>query len=58
MFTLKIDTDNAAFNDGDPQEEIGRILDRVKADLLGGTYGSNIRDFNGNTVGEWEFVDR
>ena len=40
------------------EAEIGDILERVKNDLLGGMYGSNIRDFNGNTVGEWEFKDR
>ena len=58
MFTITINTDNAAFDDANVEEEIARILDRVKGDLLGGMYGSNIRDFNGNTIGEWELVDR
>jgi hypothetical protein len=51
MFTLKIKTDNAAFDD--TAQEIARIL-RDTADRLerGGEFGT-LRDINGNTVGEF-----
>lgn len=64
-FTLTIDTNNAAFhvesNDEDngtytPEGEVDRLLrevaDKVK---VGYTHGAII-DFNGNTVGSFEFT--
>lgn len=60
MFTLTIDTDNAAFDD-DPGAEVARILrsvaDRVDADLgPGPLLGGAARDVNGKTVGRWSFA--
>lgn len=58
MFTLKINTDNAAFED-DATHEIKRILEEVAMDLeLATNHGcsGNIRDVNGNTVGEWKYT--
>lgn len=54
MFTLTINTDNAAFAI-DPGAEIARILHTVGDRLINGnTAGGNVCDINGNTVGEWE----
>jgi hypothetical protein len=52
MFTLKIETDNAAFEDG--TAEIVRILRHV-ADRMEkqGHMGGKCMDINGNRVGEW-----
>lgn len=63
-FTLKIDTDNAAFHgDGGPQPapEIARILRLIADSLtlsdipLDGDERQPVRDCNGNTVGSWEY---
>ena len=60
-FTLKIDTDNAAFYDDsdgdafDPGPELARIF-RELADQVeeGDLYAEGaVRDVNGNTVGRW-----
>lgn len=56
-FELKIDTDNAAFEDG-YVTELERIFARVveqlnAADYLDGKH-SNIRDINGNVVGTFK----
>lgn len=61
MFSLKIETDNAAFfeDDGDATPEalgaeLGRILRAVASHVEnGGTVGGCV-DANGNSVGEWE----
>jgi DNA-nicking Smr family endonuclease len=51
-FTLKIDCDNAAFDDNEA-DEVARIL-RSIADKLehGQTNFPNVFDIHGNTVGE------
>lgn len=60
MFTLKIETDNAAFADGSGPYELERILKEVGeairlslVDVPGQTAEGRLRDVNGNTVGEW-----
>jgi hypothetical protein len=53
MFTLRIETDHAAFEE--PGAELARIL-RGLADKLEDTPGAgtgNLRDVNGNQVGCW-----
>jgi hypothetical protein len=55
MFTLSIDTSNAAFRrrQGGPTQEIARIL-RVAILLLeSGIDESNLQDINGMTVGRF-----
>ena len=58
-FTLKIDTDSAAF-EGDPSPELARIL-RGIADHIerGGEYEffQTILDVNGNDVGRYALKD-
>lgn len=57
MFTLTIETDNAAFDSADGGlAEIARIL-RFAADQVAGNGISTLRDSNGNTVGKWEYLE-
>lgn len=54
-FTLKVDTDNAAFAD-DPAPELARILRLVAERIEAGDefhYYQTIRDANGNDVGRY-----
>lgn len=56
MFTLTIDTGNAAFDDAGP--ELARILRELAARLEPGLTcdgGADVRDTNGNRVGSWGF---
>ena len=56
MFTLKIDTDNDAFQDGNRGYELARILRNLSIDIkdLGDEqWGAIIHDSNGATVGKW-----
>jgi hypothetical protein len=55
-FSIEIDCDNAAF-DGDPVDEIVRILNVVKGKLRSGHHDGSLVDENGNTVGSFELVD-
>ena len=56
-FTLTVDMDNDAFDDSN---ELARILRRVSWQIedegsrLGSPVVCPVRDFNGNTVGEWK----
>jgi hypothetical protein len=57
-FILKIETDNAAFEDW--QSEVARILNRVAAELdrdpgRAEEPGGGCTDINGNTVGFWQY---
>jgi hypothetical protein len=55
-FSLTIQTDNAAFGDGDDAEmcaELARILREVAARLEAGEDTGRVRDYNGNTVGRY-----
>jgi hypothetical protein len=59
-FTLKFDTDNAAFHD---PNEVSRILKEVANNAIirisegpgGVTIDGTILDINGNAVGEWTY---
>lgn len=66
LFTLTIQTDNAAFADASGERtseamgaEIARILRNVAAIVMDGPDldgdSGNIRDVNGNRVGVWEY---
>lgn len=55
--TIDIDTGNAAFDDDDRNEEIGRIVRVISDMLVGGFTKSRVRDLNGNTVCQWESTD-
>jgi hypothetical protein len=57
MFTLKIKTDNEAFNSQTEGEylEIARILTVTAMRVNGGNLEGRCLDINGNSVGEFKF---
>jgi hypothetical protein len=56
-FEIKIDTDNAAFGDGNLFGEISRILGEVSEGMAEGFTPEKLKDVNGNTVGSVQFVE-
>lgn len=52
LFALRINTDNAAFED-DANEELARLLEKAAQRLRAGYQCDSLRDANGNSVGEW-----
>ena len=52
-FELRFSTDNAAFQDGMLETEIGIILNNVRADIDNGRTEGRVVDANGNSVGSW-----
>lgn len=57
MFTVKIETKNAAFDDnnGGATSELAGILRDVAADLYRGQTDGPCRDYQGNTVGRYHY---
>lgn len=53
MFTVKINTDNAAYTN-DPEYEIASNLKEIAAELDFGVRRGRVMDHNGNAVGTWE----
>ena len=54
MFQVTIQTDNDAFQDGNRERELARILRELAKSIH--TYGASegkIRDINGNTIGSF-----
>jgi len=60
MFKLRIETKNAAFGEDDATkiEELCRILDEVKKDLIRDLDSSTVHDINGNRAGDWHLSRR
>lgn len=59
-FTLTINTDNAAFEDGlgyGKFSEIVRCVTSVAEKLADGNESGSVRDINGNTVGKFELSE-
>ena len=56
MFTVKIDTGNAAYTDS-PEYEIASNLEAIVEDLKFGVRRGRVMDHNGNTVGTWELSE-
>ena len=54
MFKLKFKTGNAAFVDDTARLESARILREIADKMDDGFERGACRDYNGNTVGEWE----
>lgn len=52
-FSLTLDTDNAAFEDGLTGHEVARILRSAADRLEQGEDSGQLRDVNGNTVGSY-----
>ena len=55
-FTLKINTDNDAFQDD--QDELARCVRNVAESLKSGKTEGVVKDSNGNTVGSWGLDER
>lgn len=56
MFTMRVETDNAAFRGGGRRRELARILRRVAERIEEGETEGTAVDVNGNSVGYWEVV--
>ena len=57
MLTIKIKTDNQAFEDG-IIEVLSRCLDKTKEKLEAGCTNGCIFDYNGNTCGTFKLTNR
>lgn len=55
MFTVKFETDNAAFEDENMRYETARILREIAERIETGMQYGPVRDANGNTIGEAGF---
>jgi len=53
MLTITIETENDAFQDGNMNQEIVRILLSVANKIDSGITTEYIKDLNGNTVGKF-----
>ena len=56
MFELKFETANAAFDEGNLEFEVSRILQVVEKQVAKGLVAGKVSDVNGNKVGEWSLV--
>ena len=52
-FTLTFTTASSAVQDAGVDISVAKILTSVAARVANGTTEGVVRDFNGNTVGEW-----
>lgn len=52
-FVALIELDNDAFADGNMEHELSRILQTLAKKIEGGNKDGNIRDGNGNSVGNF-----
>ena len=57
MFTLKIETENAAFEGYRRRPEVANMLRRVAEYISDGDDSGSLTDSNGNKVGSFEFTD-
>jgi len=53
MFKMELETDNAAFDDGERMHEVARILREVAERIESGTVEAGIFDANGSRAGRW-----
>jgi hypothetical protein len=54
-FNLTMDCDNASF-EPDAGYEISRILHKIAIDVANGDTDGKVRDLNGDTVCQWEYL--
>jgi hypothetical protein len=52
--TIKIDSENEAFSDGNAGAEIARLLRKTADKIEAGCAGGCLMDINGNRVGSWD----
>lgn len=53
MFKLSFKTGNVAFEDGNKEQEIARILEEIANKILNGYDSGKVMDINGNSIGSW-----
>lgn len=53
MFTLNIETNNAAFDENSLTHELSRILKETACKIAAGKTNGNIYDINGNCIGSY-----
>lgn len=53
-FSIKMDLENAAFQNGQQAQAISNILKEISNQIIYGKDGGNIRDLNGNKIGHWD----
>jgi hypothetical protein len=57
MLTVKFETTNAAFCDGNASAECARILRNIAARIENTRDGSGtVKDSNGNSIGHWSLA--
>jgi hypothetical protein len=56
--TINIKTDNAAFQDGNREDEIFRIVGVFNRRIANGETGGSCSDSNGNTVGNYKVTGK
>ena len=57
MFKLKFRMGNSAFDDGNKEYEVARILKEIAEKVENGRTEGSIMDYNGNNIGEWIIED-
>ena len=55
MLHVRIDTSNAAFDDGNCADKLKRILNEVADEAAAGLDHGKLYDSNGNAVGRWMY---
>jgi hypothetical protein len=53
---MEMNIDNASFED-DPEYEFQTIFKDIELRILGYEKSGIIKDFNGNTIGQWEIKE-
>lgn len=56
IFRVTIETGNAAYQDGNGFSELADQLERIATSLRDGMTSGYVRDTNGNSTGDWEWV--
>lgn len=55
VFSMQLDSENAAFTEEGGQYEVARLLRHVAERIDAGADCGLLTDYNGNRVGRWEF---
>ena len=54
FMNIQFDIDNAAFDSGNREQEIARILCKIARQIESGVTSGKVIDINGNTIGSFE----
>lgn len=56
MCKIKFSTENAAFRDGNAEQETARILREIADHVEDGEDAGKVMDANGNSIGTWSLI--